>query len=275
MSGLPRLGFVGVGAIAEALITGMCAAQERRANFLLSPRNAEVARRIVERLPFVKVAEDNQSVIDGSDIIFVAVRPQVAAEVLGALKFRRDQRIVSLVATLDLARLGTLVAPAIAIARVAPIPAVARRLGPLLLHPPVPEIARLLQGLGHLIQLESESDLDAFWSTTGLMSSYFGLLGEMAGWLTRQNLEEAQVRTFVAALFEALGATASEHAGAGFEQLIAQHTTVGGLNEQAWRELQAAGWPRLFSEALDLIHARVLGKATLADQLPGNRESTR
>jgi pyrroline-5-carboxylate reductase len=138
----------------------------------------------------------------------------------------------------------------------------------------MPEIARLLQGLGHLIQLENESDLDAFWSTTGLMSSYFGLLGEMAGWLSRQNLEETQVRIFVASLFEALGTTASERAGAGFDQLIAQHTTAGGLNEQAWRELRAAGWPRLFSEALDLIHARVLGKAAFADRLPGNREST-
>jgi hypothetical protein len=36
MSELPRLGFIGVGTIAEALITGMCAAGEQRATFLLS-----------------------------------------------------------------------------------------------------------------------------------------------------------------------------------------------------------------------------------------------
>ena len=274
MSELPRLGFVGVGAIAEALITGMCAAGEPRASFLLSPRNAAIAKHLAERFASIKVAADNQAVLDGSDIIFLAVRPQVAADVLRALKFRSDHRIVSLIATLDLARLRPLVAPASEIARVAPIPAVARRLGPLLLHPPVPEIVGLLEGLGHLIQLEKEPDLDAYWATTGLMSSYFGLLGEMAGWLSRRNLEETQIRTYVAALFEALGVTASEHAAAGFNQLIAQHTTAGGLNEQAWRELSAAGWPDLFSQALDLIHARMMGKATLADQLPCNREST-
>lgn len=274
MSELPRLGFVGVGAIAEALITGMCAAGDRRANFLLSPRNAQIAKGLAERVSVIEVSADNQSVLDRSDIIFLAVRPQVAADVLGTLKFRPDHRVVSLIATLDLARLRPLVAPASQIARVAPIPAVARRLGPLLLHPPVPEIARLLQGLGHLIQLENESDLDAYWSTTGLMSSYFGLLGEMANWLSRQDLEEAQSRTYVAALFEALGATASERAEVGFDQLIAQHTTAGGLNEQAWRELRAAGWPDLFSQALDLIHARMQGRATLADKLPSNRKST-
>jgi len=120
MSGLPRVGFIGVGTIAEALITGMCAAGEQRATFLLSPRNADIARRLAKRFSSVEVAGDNQAVIDGSDIIFLAVRPQVAADVLGTLKFRRDQRIVSLIATFDVARLRTLVAPASTIARAAP-----------------------------------------------------------------------------------------------------------------------------------------------------------
>ena len=268
MSGLPRVGFIGVGTIAEALITGMCAAGEQRATFLLSPRNADIAKRVAERFSFVEVAGDNQAVIDGSDIIFLAIRPQVAADVLGTLKFRQDQRIVSLIATFDVARLRTLVAPASTIARATPLPAVARRLGPLTLYPPVPEIAKLLEGLGQLFQLQNESDLDAFWAVTGLMGSYLGLLDEIAGWLTRQNLEEAQVFPFVAAMFEALAVTAAERAGDGFDRLVVEHSTPGGLNEQAYRELQAAGWTSLISQTLDLLHARILGRATLADRLP-------
>jgi pyrroline-5-carboxylate reductase len=268
MSGLPRVGFIGVGTIAEALITGMCAAGEQRATFLLSPRNADIAKRLAERFSSVEVAGDNQAVIDGSDIIFLAVRPQVAADVLGTLKFRQDQRIVSLIATFDVARLRTLVAPASTIARATPLPAVARRLGPLTLYPPVPEIVKLLEGLGQLVQLQNESDLDAYWAVTGLMGSYFGLLDEIAGWLARQNLEEAQVFPFVAAMFEALAVTAAERSGDGFDRLVVEHSTPGGLNEQAYRELQAAGWTRLISQTLDLLHARILGRATLADRLP-------
>lgn len=275
MSRSPRLGFVGVGAIAEALITGMCAAGEQRGTFLLSPRNADIAQRLAERFSLVEVASDNQAVVDSSDIVFLAVRPQVAADVLGALEFRADQHIVSLIATFDLARLRTLVAPASAISRVAPLPGVARRLGPLLLHPPLPRIAALLEGLGHLIQLETESDLDAFWATTGLMGSYFGFMDAVAGWLTRQNLPQAQVRPFVAAMFEALAVTAArERPTVGFDQLIADHSTPGGLNEQAYRELKAAGWTQLISQALDLLHARMRGRATLEDRLPGSGEST-
>jgi pyrroline-5-carboxylate reductase len=268
MSGLPRVGFIGVGTIAEALITGMCATGEQRATFLLSPRNADIAKRLAERFSSVEVAGDNQAVIDGSDIIFLAVRPQVAADVLGTLKFRQDQRIVSLIATFDVARLRTLVAPASTIARAAPLPPVARRLGPLTLYPPVPEIVRLLEGLGQLVQLQNESDLDAYWAVTGLMGSYLGLLDEIAGWLARKNLEETQVFPFVAAMFEALAVTAAERSGDGFDRLVVEHSTPGGLNEQAYRELQAAGWTRLISQTLDLLHARILGRATLADRLP-------
>jgi pyrroline-5-carboxylate reductase len=261
------LGFVGVGTIAEALITGMCAGGEQRATFLLSPRNAAIAKRLTERYPFVKMAADNPAVVEGSDIVFLAVRPQVAADVLGALKFRPDQSIVSLIATFDVARLRALVAPASTITRAVPLPAVAHRLGPLLLHPPVPEIARLLAGLGRLIQLQNESDLDAFWATTGLMGSYFGWLDEIAGWLARQEVEDTQVRPFVAAMFEALAVTAAEHSKEGFDRLVVEHSTPGGLNEQAYRELRAAGWTSLVSETLDLIHARILGQATFADRL--------
>jgi pyrroline-5-carboxylate reductase len=270
MSKLPKVGFVGAGTIAEALINGMCAAGEHRANFLLSPRNTDIANRLARRFPFIKVAADNQAVIDGSDIIFLAVRPQVAADVLGALKFRPDQRIVSLIATFDVARLRTLVAPADAIMRATPLPPVARRLGALTLYPPVAEIAGLLEGLGQLIQLDNEADFDAFWAATSLMGSYFGLLDEVAGWLSRRNLHDTQVRPFVAAMFDGLAATAGERAMDGFDRLAVEHSTPGGLNEQAYRELKAAGWTDLISQTLDLIHARILGQATLADRLPAS-----
>jgi pyrroline-5-carboxylate reductase len=132
----------------------------------------------------------------------------------------------------------------------------------------MPEIVKLLEGLGQLVQLQNEADLDAYWAVTGLMGSYLGLLDEIAGWLARKNLEETQVFAFVAAMFEALAVTAAERSGDGFDRLVVEHSTPGGLNEQAYRELQAAGWTRLISQTLDLLHARILGRATLADRLP-------
>jgi pyrroline-5-carboxylate reductase len=185
-SDLPTVGFIGVGAIAEALITGMCAEGEQRAHFLLSPRNAEIANGLAARYTFVTIAPDNQAVIDGSDIVFLAVRPQVAEGVLSQLKFRPEQRIVSLIATFNVERLRPLVAPATIIVRATPLPPVAQRRGALTMYPAVPEITLLLSGLGQLIPLESEADMDAFAVVTALLGTYFGLLDEVSNWLSNK-----------------------------------------------------------------------------------------
>lgn len=272
MSILPKIGFVGVGTIAEALITGMCLNGDRRANILLSPRNAGIVERLTAQHDFITVAADNQAVVDGSDIVFLAVRPQVAQEVLAPLKFRADQQIVSLIATYDVARLVPLVAPATTIARAVPLPPVARREAAMTLYPPLPELAALLDGLGTLVQLDREQDIDRCLPVTALMGSYFGMLEGISDWLVRGGIGEAQARSYVGAIYQALGVTAGTEAAKGFGQLSVDYSTPGGLNEQAWRELKAAGQNAFVAETLDLIHNRVRGKATLDDQLPRNRD---
>jgi pyrroline-5-carboxylate reductase len=146
---------------------------------------------------------------------------------------------------------------------------VAERLGPLVMHPPASDIAALFEGLGVLVQVEREADMDAFLAVTALMSSYFGLLDRTALWLGDHVADKASVEPYVGALFHALGVTAEARASRGFEPLIAEHSTAQGLNEQAFRELQAAGWTRLIAATLDLIHARIQRRATFADRLGG------
>jgi pyrroline-5-carboxylate reductase len=201
----------------------------------------------------------------------LAVTPQVAEQALGALRFRPDHRVVSLVATFSLARLRPLVEPAEAIVRMVPLPAVAERMGAVLLHPPSADIAALLKGLGLLVELETEADMDAFLAVTALMGGYFGLLDEVSRWLSRHVSDDAEAQPFVGAVFHALGSSAEKHAAVGFDRLAVDHSTPQGLNEQAWRELKAAGWTGLVSETLDLIHARIEGRANFADRLPRNR----
>jgi pyrroline-5-carboxylate reductase len=268
MSSLPRVGFVGTGTIAEALVDGLCFGGEQRADILLSPRNAEVADRIVRRYPFAVVAADNQAVLDGSDIVVIAVTPQIAEAVLKGLVFKPDHIVISLVATFDLARLRPLVAPATSIARATPLPAVAKRVGPLLLHPPLPEVAALLDGLGQVIHVQTEADMDAFLTVTALMGSYFGLLEGISGWLTGRVEDTRQVDDFVGAMFHALGRSAEARAAEGFGQLVVAHSTPKGLNEQAWRELKGAGWASVVGEVLDLVHARIQRRAGFEDRLP-------
>src|SRR5215469_2727943 len=266
-----KVGFVGVGTIAEALIMGMSADGEQRADFLLSPRNRETSARLAHRFSFALVARDNQAVVDDSDIVFIALTPQVAEEVIKELRFRRHQQIVSLVAGLSIERLSHLVSPAKEIYRLIPLPANANRRGAITLYPPSEHLAELLTGIGRLVQVDDERELDVLWASTSLMGAYFGLMDAVARWLTERGVEEADARNYVAAIFHGLAVSALERPGESFRELIADHSTKGGLNEQAHRELVTAGWTERIQEVLTLVHERILGCATLDTKLPVNR----
>lgn len=53
----------------------------------------QVASRLADKFPIVRVGADNQDVVDSADIVFLAIRPQIAEEVITELRFRADQRL--------------------------------------------------------------------------------------------------------------------------------------------------------------------------------------
>jgi pyrroline-5-carboxylate reductase len=91
-----KIGFIGVGKITNAIVEGLCTASIQTKLFL-SPRNENTARHLAEKYGNVARLKSNQEVIDQSQIIFIAVRPAAAKEVLQPLVFREDQIVVSLV----------------------------------------------------------------------------------------------------------------------------------------------------------------------------------
>ncbi|SEF76687.1 pyrroline-5-carboxylate reductase [Bryocella elongata] len=273
MTTLPKIGILGVGSIAEALTDGLCAFDDRRAQILLSPRNHVIANRLALRYPNVSVATDNQAVIDGSEIVVLAVRPQVTELVLRELRFRKNQHILSLIATFSVEQLSPLVAPATEISRAVPLPPIAERQGPLALYTRSEAIAQLLDGLGVLIRLENEAHLDLISAVTSLMGTYFGMMSAVDDWLIDGGFQPKASRAFVAELFSNLARASKTHPEESFTSLSRDYSTPGGLNEQAWRELRAAGWGNQIQAALDLILDRIHGHATLDTQLPRRREA--
>ncbi|TIP00560.1 MAG: F420-dependent NADP oxidoreductase, partial [Mesorhizobium sp.] len=93
-----KLGFIGTGALTAAIVTGLKSATDNSVSVLLSPRNQEIAASLALRYRDVRVAPDNQAVLDSCDTIMLAVRPQIAHDVLAGLQFRRDHHVVSLIA---------------------------------------------------------------------------------------------------------------------------------------------------------------------------------
>ena len=100
-----RLGFIGTGTITAHIVRGLQGSALADWPVVLSPRNPEIAAELAV-LPVVTVAASNQAVVNACDIVILAVRPQIAQDVLSGLRIAPDQLVISLIAGLHLPQIG-------------------------------------------------------------------------------------------------------------------------------------------------------------------------
>jgi pyrroline-5-carboxylate reductase len=252
-----KLGFIGTGALTSAIVTGLKSAADNSVSVLLSPRNEDIAANLASRFQDVRVAADNQAVLDNCDTIMLAVRPQIAHEVLAELQFRRSHRVVSLIATLSREEISALIAPVERVTKALPLPMVAHRQGATIICPPDPGIAALFGRLGKVIEVEDSSEFDALSVVTATFAAHFKYLDTIHKWLKNHGVADAKARDYIATLFKALGSAPEATPGAGFMDLAEEYATRGGLNEQILRELTDRNVFDVFAESLDGVHRRV------------------
>lgn len=249
-------GVLGVGSIAAAIVTGLCDGVADPPEVVLSPRNAQRSGDLAARFPTVRVAADNQAVIDAAEVVVVCLLPGDAAEVLAGLTFRADQAVLSAVAALHLDRLADAVAPATDLALVTPLPAVATRRGATPVHPGTSAATGLFDRLGGSLVLDDELAYEAIGAASATVAAYFRYLGTIAGWLAERGIPGEQARRYVADTFAALAGELSAP-GADFDALASAHATPGGLNEQLARDLAEAGAYDAVRAGLDAVLARI------------------
>lgn len=248
------LGFLGTGRIAAAMVEGLCASPEP-ARIVLSPRNEDRSRQLAERWPTVERAASNQEVLDRAGLVVVALRPPVAAEVLGGLRFRQGQAVLAVVPDLTVVRGRELVQPAAPFVRALPLPSVARRLGPIPYYPADPAVEALLGRLGQPQAVASEAELHRLWTVTGLISSHYAQLAAIQAWCARAGTRPELARDYLLAMAGALDRMAE--GGADLDDLAREAATPGGLNEMALGMLRAGSLFPDLDAALDAILARI------------------
>jgi pyrroline-5-carboxylate reductase len=254
---LVRLGFVGTGAITSAIVRGLCAPPALACRISLSPRNASVAARLAAQFSDeVAVAASNQDVLDRSDVVFIAVRPQVADEVLRSLKFRPDHRVISLVAAMSKDDVTRRVRPAASVVCAVPLPTVAARIGPTAIFPADPVAEALFDRLGLALPIANEDQFQALWASTAVIATFFESLDSICSWLVDHAVPAARARDYVAMMFHGL-VDAAQQTGVPFAELSDEFATKGGLNEQYLAQLRKAGVFDACPMALDAILARI------------------
>lgn len=252
-----RIGFVGTGEITQAIVTGISQTDLAATPIHVSPRNEAVAGRLAERCANVTVAQDNQDVVDNADLVFLAIRPQIAEEVVRALTFRPEHHVVSLVAATPLDRLTTWINAPVRLTQAIPLPFVATLSGATAIHPPDADVAAIFSKLGTAIEVASKTEYDLLGAASALMGTYYGILEAGTKWLESKGLAYDSGRAYLNQMFGALSASAAEHPEKSFEELKSEFSTKGGLNEQAYTNFAADGGIRALSDALDSVFNRI------------------
>ncbi|KIG01631.1 pyrroline-5-carboxylate reductase [Caballeronia concitans] len=250
-----RIGFIGSGSITRAVVTGLCHGDAKH-DIWLSPRNAEVAAQLAQLDDRVRVGESNQQVVDASDVVCVAVVPDVADEVLQALNFRADQIVISFVAGVTIRRLKRCIGERVSIVRAIPLPATAHGSGSTVIYPRNAQATELFDAIGATVEVTEESQFDLFSVATATMSTYYSFVEAQAKWLAQRGVPYDGARTFLAGYYSGL-AKLAQVSDDSFTELARQCTTEGGINELMHDKLQSEGFFDQVGRAMDAVEKRL------------------
>ncbi len=248
-----RLGVIGTGTIASALVTGIAADGH---DIWVSDRGADNASRLAARFANVTIA-GNQAVIDQSDVIFIGLMADIAPAILGALTFRAEQRVVSLMAGPSLSDVCDMVPPARVEALAIPFPSIAQG-GSVLMTYPQSDLLQALFGVrNHLFAMADPDEMATFLAAQAVLSPVLTLLDETASWMARRTGDPARSDRFVRLLTSASLSAQPPQDAAVLPLLLQQLDTAGGLNAQLRDFMAARGMGKAIGDGLNHLETRL------------------
>lgn len=253
-----KIGFIGTGAITDAMVRGLLAEPAAVPHVLVSQRSADVSAKLAAEFPAVLVSRDNQAIVDGCDTVMLAIRPQIAEEVIRPLQFRDGQTVISVVAATSREALFDWIGADVRLSQAIPLPFVARRKGVTAVYPPDADTAALFDVLGNAVECETRKEYDLLAAASALMATYFGIMHRTTGWLAENGLPEDKGRAYLAPLFASLSETALLAGKDGdLIDLSREFATKGGLNEQVFQDFDGNGGTESLRQALRRVLKRI------------------
>jgi len=252
-----RLGFIGTGKIASSVITGICNSKISFKKILVSPRNRNIAQKLKRKFRKVSIAKNNQEIVNSCNWVFLAVTPKVGKKIIPNLKFRSNQKVISFIATINLAQLRKAIGKKVKIVRAIPLPPISIRKGPVPICPPDKQVKSFFNKLGTTVEIKNEKSSKNFWATSGMMAPFYELLSTMSNWLVKRGVRRDNAQKYITSLFVALSEDAVVNSKKDLKYLVKDSQTPRGLNEQGVKELRKAGFYRSTEKTLNSILKRL------------------
>ena len=256
-SPIMKLGFIGTGNITVAVVNGICTSKIPFSKIIVSPRNKLKARNLKNKFKKIYIAKNNQDVVDKCDWVFLAVTPKICEKILPKLRFKSNQKIISFVATINLAKLKKIVTKKLIIVRAIPLPFISLKKGPVPIYPPDKKVKNFFDKIGTTIEIKSEKLSQNFWATSGLMAPFYELLKVLSDWLVKKGIKRKEAQKYITSLFVALSEDSVVNSKKDLKHLVSESQTPGGLNEQAVKELKKLGLYQSIEKSLNSILKRL------------------
>jgi pyrroline-5-carboxylate reductase len=255
-----RVGFVGAGNMAEAIARGLLDRKLVGADRLIvSDPSADRRRYFAESLG-IRATDDNAAVVSVSDVIILAVKPQVMGQATGpvAPAFRHDHLVISIAAGIRTEKLDAFCGGIPAVVRVMPnTPALVGRGVSALCAGPRAEAAhldlaeKLFASVGTTLRVQ-ENAMDAVTAISGSGPAYvFYWMEAMLKAAGELGFDAHAARQLVYETLSGAAALAVSSAESP-EVLRARVTSKGGTTEAAIRSLDSDG---VASALIKAVHA--------------------
>ena len=247
-----KIGFLGTGHITSSVIEGIFKSKLKIKKIYISPRNRLISKKLRRKFKKITVSKNNQQLIDASNWVFLAITPKVGHKILKKLNFRRNQKIVSFISTINLEKLKKYTKNK-NISRVIPLPFIGMRKGPIIICPKNNQLKNFFKHLGKVIELKNEKTSKAFWSTSSFMASFYFLLNQTSNWLTSKGIKRKDAEDYTRELFLALSEDAINKNKNSLKQLVLESQTPGGTNAYVLNQLKKKKFYKVQQTVLNSI----------------------
>tara|TARA_B110000027_G_scaffold118606_1_gene130740 strand:- start:437 stop:1204 length:768 start_codon:yes stop_codon:yes gene_type:complete len=252
-----KLGFIGTGKIASAVITGICNSKISYKKIIISNRNRSIAQSLKKKFRKVTIAKNNQEIVDMCDWVFLSITPTVGQKIIKELNFKSNQTIISFISTITLSQLKKSIKVKAKIIRAIPLPPISLKKGPVPICPPNKKVKAFFNKIGTTVEIKNEKTSINFWTTSGMMASFYELLRVMTDWLVKRGVKRNNAQKYITSLFLALSEDAFVNSKKDLKFLVKESQTPKGLNEQGVKELTKAGFYKSLEKTLNSIHGRL------------------
>lgn len=259
------VGFIGGGNMARSLIGGLVPETIDASRLLVGEPDADKCASIHDDFG-VRCTADNEQIIRQSDVIVIAVKPQVVGAVLTPLKdvfSEKQPLIVSIVAGIRIDTFNRLLGQEHAVIRVMPnTPAlVGRGASGLYAGPDISADQRaaaetLMGAVGTAAWVESEADIDTVTALSGSGPAYFMLFMKALSEAAESAGLDGEIARELTVATAAGAAELVDQSPESLEELIRRVTSPGGTTEQALQSFNNNALSQIVAQAVEAARQR-------------------